>query len=93
MSKGRETMRRKTSLIALIGWGSVALWLVACSLNGAATTVPPELEKFAAQAIVDDQLGQAARGYSSPEGAIVAHVVTTNPQNEPLSAIHVWRYD
>ncbi len=53
----------------------------------------PDLERFVAQIIIDDQLAQAASGYRSPEGALVARVVTTTiAATDPLSVLQVWRY-
>jgi hypothetical protein len=48
-----------------------------------------ELEDYAAWAIIGDQLDQAAQGYRSPEGAIVAHVATIETYDE---SFHIWRY-
>ena len=55
-------------------------------------SVSPELEEFAAKAIIDEQLDQAAIGFGSPEGAIVACVTTTHGSHESFSPIRVWRY-
>lgn len=69
------------------------LWPVACSTSGETSTGPsPELEEFAAQAIIDEQLEQAAVGYNSPEGAIVALVVSTKSSDGSVSPLRVWRY-
>ncbi len=83
-------MVKKSSTIVRVVILLCTAWvLAACSLLGeAATGVSPELEMFIAQAIVDEQ---ANSGYRYPEGAIIAHVVSTDPTGEPVP-MRVWRY-
>jgi hypothetical protein len=91
--KGKsKSMRRSSLAVELVVLVNVALWLVACSCTTASTGSSSELEVFVAQAILDEQLDQAARGYRSPEGAIVALVATTETHGEPFSPKRVWRY-
>ncbi len=84
----------KTSSISrLAAFACTVFGLAACSiLEGTSASVSPELERFAAQAIIDDQLDQAAMGYRYPEEAIVAHVVSTKADRQTIPPLRVWRY-
>ena len=85
-------MRNDPSVLGLVVLVTSVLMPIACSCAGTSTSASPELEDFAVQAIIDEQLDQAAHGYQHPEGAIVAHVTSTEPLGGPLSPKRVWRY-
>jgi hypothetical protein len=86
---------KRTGISLMLALLAVVLIAVIWSRNvvNPQLDVSPELERFVAQAIIDDQLEQAASGYRSPEGAIVARVVTTTiTSTAQLSVLQVWQF-
>lgn len=62
------------------------------TISAAPTTlvIPSELIDFVAQVAIEERLEEAAKGYRSPEGAIVAYV-TGDTSGGELLPIQVWR--
>lgn len=84
-------MRKGLLVVEVAVLASVALWLAACASSGARAGVPPELAEVVAQAIIDHRLRHGDMGYRCPEGAIVAHVATTETHGEPFLPLRIWR--
>ena len=75
-------------LVTMVAGLALLYWL-----NNEKAQASSALEEFVAQAIVDEQLEEARLGYTSPEGAILAHVKTVNEYARFDSPIKIWRYE